>query len=309
MLRCATLGAALALPAAPVLAQSAGEPIAVLFPDLGEPFRKIFFDIIAGIEGNARQRVRAHPISPNPNLQELAVLLKRNGTRVLVALGRQGLKAAAAVDAPMGVVVGGMTLVPDGDKQFGICLTPDPALLFARLKALLPASRRIIVIYNPLHNDWLIRLAREAARSQALELIAHEARDLAGAARLYQGAFASADAKHDALWLPIDPTTVDEATIMPIVLRHSWDRGVPIFSSSLAHVNKGALFSLYPNNAELGRALAGLAGDLLSGNAPARGVTPLRDVHAALNTRTANHFGINLDVRMQRTFHYVYPAT
>ncbi|MES2319047.1 MAG: ABC transporter substrate binding protein [Pseudomonadota bacterium] len=304
---CAALGASLALPAAGAQAQSSGEPIAVLFPDLGEPFRKIFLEIIGGIEGQARQRVRAHPISANQNLQELALVLKRNGTRVLVALGRQGLKAAAAVEAPMGVVVGGMTLVPDGDKQFGICLTPDPALLFAQLKALLPASRRVIAVYNPQHNEWLMRLAREAARSEGLELIAHEARDLASAARLYQAAFASADGKRDALWLPIDPTTVDEAIIMPIVLRDSWDRGVPIFSSSLAHVNKGALFSLYPNNAELGRALAGLASELLAGGAPARGVTPLRDVYAALNTRTASHFGISVDARMQRAFNYVYP--
>lgn len=316
--RCAALGLALALPARAVLAQAsapepakvhnlAGEPIGVLFPDLGEPFRKIFIEIIGGIESNARQRVRAYPISPNQNLQELAAVLKRNGTRVLVALGRQGLKAAAALDAPLGVVVGGVSSVPDGDKQFGICLTPDPALLFAQLKGLLPATRRVIVVYNPQYNEWLIKLAREAARAGGLELVAHEARDLAGAARMYEAAFANADGKRDALWLPIDPTTVDEATIMPLVLRDSWDHSVPVFSSSFLHVNKGVLFSLYPNNAELGHTLANLAGELLAGAAPARGVTPLRDVLAALNTRTASHFGITIDARMQRAFAYVYP--
>ncbi len=318
LLRCAALGAALALPSAAVLAQAgstevvrvhslAGEPIGVLFPDLGEPFRKIFIEIIGGIEEHARQRVRAYPISANQNLQELSVVLKRNGTRVVVALGRQGLKAAAAFDAPMGVVIGGVSSVPDGDKQFGICLTPDPALLFAQLKTLLPAVRRVIVVYNPQNSEWLVKLARDAARAHGLELIAHEARDLAGAARLYETAFASADGKRDALWLPNDPTTVDEMTIMPIVLRESWDHTVPVFSSSFLHVNKGVLFSLYPNNPELGHTLANLASDLVAGTAPARGVTPLRDVHAALNTRTASHFGIVIDAHMQRAFHYVYP--
>lgn len=318
LLRVAGLGAALALPGGAALAQAvapevvrvhnaSGEPIGILFPDLGEPFRKVFVEIISGIEGQARQRVRAYPISPNQNMQELAAVLKRNGTRVLVALGRQGLKAAAAVEAPMGVVVGGVSSVPDGDKQFGICLTPDPALLFAQLKALLPSTRRVIVVFNPQHNEWLIKLARDAARTLHLELVGHEARDLASAARLYQAAFAAADGKRDALWLPIDATTVDETTILPIVLRDSWDRGVPVFSSSFVHVNKGVLFSLYPNNTELGRALANLASELLSGGAPARGVTPLRDVRAALNIRTASHFGIAIDARMQRAFHYVYP--
>lgn len=313
LLRLAALGAALALPARAAMAEAAasdvvrGEPIAVLFPDLGEPFRKVFVEIISGIEGQARQRVRAYPISPNQNLQELAAVLKRNNTRVLVALGRQGLKAAAAVEAPMGVVFGGVSSVPDGEKQYGICLTPDPALLFAQLKLLLPASRRVIVVYNPQYNDWLVKLARDAARGMGLELLAHETRDLAGAARQYESSLASADGKRDALWLPIDPTTVDENTIMPLVLRESWDRSVPVFSSSFPHVNKGVLFSLYPNNIELGRALANLAGELLAGSAPARGVTPLRDVHAALNTRTASHFGIRIDARMQRAFHYIYP--
>jgi hypothetical protein len=39
-----------------------------------------------------------------------------------------------------------------------------------------------------------------------------------------------------------------------------------------------------------------------------RGLTPLRDVHAAINTRTASHFGIALDGALQRHFHYLYPA-
>lgn len=317
MLRCAALGAALALPARAALAQAAspdiarvhslpGEPIGVLFPDLGEPFRKIFNDIIGGIEASARQRVRAYPISANQSVPELAAALKRNATRVVVALGRQGMKAAAALEPPLGVIIGGVSSVPDGDKHDGVCLTPDPALLFARLKVLLPGTRRVVVVYNPQHNEWLIKLAREAARVHGLDLLTHEARDLAGAARLYQGAFAGAAARQDALWLPIDPTTVDEAVILPLVLRQSWEHGVAVFSSSFLHVNKGALFSLYPNNAELGRTLAGLAGALLDGAAPGRGVSPLRDVHAALNSRTASHFGIRVDARMQRAFNYVY---
>ena len=306
--RCSAGAAALWLGANPLWAQAPGEPVAVLYPDLGEPYRKVFTEIVTGIGEQSPQRMRAWPIGANQNLGELALALRRNGTRVVVALGRQGLKAAAAVDAPLGVVVGGVSSVPDGEHQFGICLTPDPALLFAQLRSLLPGARRVIVVYNPEHNEWLLRLAHEAAAALGLELAAHEARSLAAAARLYQGAIASADGKRDALWLPIDATTVDEATIMPLVLRDAWNRNVPIFSSSFSHINKGVLFSLYPNNAELGHALGRLAAALLAGEAPARGVTPLRDVQAALNTRTASHFGIVLEPQLQRAFHYLYPT-
>jgi putative ABC transport system substrate-binding protein len=299
------LGAA-ALPGT-VLAQArpSGEPIGVVFPDIGEPFRKVFTDIIGGIEEQTRQRVRGYPVSAVQDPGELAAALKRNGTRVAIALGRQGLRACAALDVP--VVVSGVSSVPEGERQVGICLTPDPALLFAQLKALAPATRRVAIVYNPQHNDWLLKLAREAARAAALELTPFDARDLAGAARLYEGFFAGADGKRDALWLPIDPTTVDESTILPIVLREALNRSVPVFSSSVLHVKRGALFALYPNNAELGRNLGQLATTILAGDAPPRGVMPLRDVHSALNLRTASHIGLSISPRVQRGFDFVFP--
>ncbi len=250
--------------------------------------------------------MRTFPIGPNHDLAELAANLRRQAVKVVVALGRQGIKAAAAVEAPLGLIVGGVASVPDGENQVGICLTPDPALMFAQLRTLVPATRRVIVIYNPMHNQWLVRLAREAARGQGLELAAFEARDLASAARLYQNVFSGIDSRDDALWLPSDPTTVDESTILPLVLREAWNRNVPIVSSSVAHVKKGALFALYPDNLELGRALALLALDMLGGVAPAPGVTPLRSVHAALNVRTASHFGIAITPRIQRAFRILH---
>lgn len=283
------------------------EPIGVLFPDIAEPLRRVFTEIIGGIEEEARQRVRGYPISPNQDVSELGALLKRNGTRVVVALGRQGLKAAAQVEPGTEVVISGISSMPDHDRHVGICLTPDPALLFAQLRALAPSVRRVLVIYNPAHNEWLLRLAREAARSQNLELSALVAADLAGAARQYETAFAVADGKRDALWLPTDTTTVDETTILPLVLRESWNRNLAIFSSSFLHVKKGALFALYPNNIELGRNLGKLAVALLAGDNVPRGLTPLREVHTALNLRTAGHIGITVSARVQRSFHYLYP--
>lgn len=301
-----SLGAAAAL-ALPWTAHGQGarapdEAIAVVFPDIGEPFRKVFIEIINGIEGQARQRVRAYPVGPQQDPVELAQLIKRSNTKVVVALGRQGLRAASALDASIGMVVGGVSSVPDGEKYIGICLTPDPALLLAQLRTLVPAARRVSVVYNPAHNEWLVRLARDAARTLGLDLVALEARDLASAARLYQALFSGADARGDAIWLPIDPTTVDESTILPLVLREAWNRNIPIFSSSMLHVKKGALFALYPDNLLLGRSLASLALSVLAGEPTPRGVAPLRDVHAALNVRTASHFAIPLTPRLQRAF-------
>ena len=280
--------------------------IAVLYPDIGEPYRKVFTEIIDGIERQTRLPVRGYPLAERADPAELQATLKRDGSKVIIALGRQGVKAAAAMTG-LPVIVGGVSALPEADKWNGISLTPDPALLFARLKSLLPAVRRVIVVYNPQNSEPLIRLAREAARAQGLELVALEAADLAGAVRRYESAFAGADSRLDALWLPPDATTVDESTILPLVLRESWDRNLPIFSSSILHVKKGALFALFPNNTELGRDLANLAAAALVGEPQKHGVTPLRAVRTAFNWRTANHIGLTMDANQQRGFDFLYP--
>lgn len=285
------------------------DSIAVLYPDLAEPYRGIFARIIEGIEVRLETTVRVYPLGSSVDVSDLNLKLKRDGIKVVIALGRQGLKAASALNRDVTVVVGAVLAAPEAGERAltGISLMPDPVLLFARLKSLLPAARRVVVVYDPRQNEWLIKLAREAAKAQGLELVAYEARDLAGAARRYEDVFAALDGRADALWLPQDATTVDEITILPLVLRESWNRGVPVFSSSYLHVKKGVLFALYPNNFELGRSLASSATGVLTGEPGKRGMSPLREVYAAVNLRTASHIGINIDLRQQRGFDSVFP--
>ncbi len=289
-------------------AQVAGA-LAVVYPDIGEPYRSVFAKIIEGIEDGARIAVRTYPINPNQDPADLGGLLKKNGTKVVIALGRQGLKATSGLDRDIPVVVGGVLAIPESENRSltGISLTPDPALLFTRLKNLLPGVKRVIVVYNPQHNEWLIKIARDAAKSHGLELLAYEARDLGAAARAYEAAFAGSDARRDAVWLPQDSTTVDENAILPLVLKESWNRNVPVFSSSFLHVKKGALFALYPNNLELGRTLASSALAVMSGDARRRGVLPLREVQTAVNLRTASHIGLTIGYQQQRSFDFIFP--
>jgi len=283
--------------------------IAVIYPDIAEPYRSIFAKIIEGIQEQARGQIGAYPVGQNSNANDLNTQLTRGGVKVVIALGRQGLKAASEIDPDIAVVVGGVLSVPQSENRnlSGISLTPDPALLFALLKKLLPGTKRVFVIYDPQHNDWLIKLAREAAKAQGLELVAREAHDLASAAHLYDAAFATADNRQDAIWLPQDTTTVDDETILPLVLKESWSRGVPVFSSSFLHVKKGVMFALYPNNLGLGRDLANSALGALSGDPPKHGLSPLREVLTAVNLRTASHIGVDLDYQQQRSFDFVFP--
>ncbi|MBV6322053.1 ABC transporter substrate-binding protein [Duganella violaceipulchra] len=291
----------LGLPGGRVHAQT----LTVLYPDIGEPYRTVFTEILQGVEEQAKTKPRAIALGAGTDLAELRNTLKNS--KVVIALGRQGLKAAAMLDPAQAVVIGGVGAAPDAERLNGISLAPDPALLFGMLKTLLPGIRRVIVVYNPASNEAQIRLAREAARGLGLELVALEASDLAGAARAYETQFAAADGHRDALWLPQDATTVEETTILPLVLKESWSRNLPVFSSSVLHVKKGVLFGMYPNNVQLGRDLAALALAMQNGDMPKRGVTPLRAVRSALNSRTASHIGLNLVSSQQRSFDAVFP--
>jgi hypothetical protein len=159
---------------------------------------------------------------------------------VVVALGRAGLKLALELEAVE--VVGACIISPvEGDQRAAALqsLSPDPALLLQRLRSLQPAVRRVSVVHSVRHSAWLIRLAQDAARGMGIELRALEAEDLKTALRHYQDFFAEAGVQ-DALWLLQDPSTVDDATVLPLVLQQSWTRQVTLFSSNLAHVRRGA---------------------------------------------------------------------
>lgn len=270
--------------------------IAVIYPDIGEPYRGIFEKIIEGIEDKAGTPVAKYPVQYNTDIATLKSSLQRQNTKVVIALGKQGMQTAAALDRNIWFVVGGVLTVPESDARMQpvISLSPDPALLFARLKALMPAAKRVFVVYDPGSNGWLMKLAKEAARAQGLELVAHEAHDLRSAVRFYQEIFSVADSRRDALWLPQDSITVEERSILPLVLQASWNQGIAVFSSNASHVRRGVLFSLYPDNVALGKSLAGLAqGILTSGDYGWRGMMPLREVQSTVNLRTAKHLGLN----------------
>lgn len=285
---------------------TAGE-VAVLFPDIEGPYRTVFARIVEGVEAEAGGRVVSLPVGGDADPRRVAETLRDRGIRVVIALGRQGLGASAAVGRGVTVVVGGLVSVPDADARelTVISLTPDPALLFERLRQFLPGARRVYAVFDPAQSGWLMKGAAAAARAQGLELVATEASDLRSAVQAYQRLLPRLDPREDALWLPQDPTTVDDA-VLPLVLERSWSRGFVLFSSALGHVPRGALFSLYPNPTALGRELVATARRKRSDADGPHGIVPLREVRAAVNVRTAGHLGAAAVARQQR-YDLVFP--
>jgi putative tryptophan/tyrosine transport system substrate-binding protein len=287
-----------------------GRSLVVVYPELGEPFRQVFTSIIEGIEDKLGGSVTSLAMATNANPAQVVDDVRKREAKVLIGLGRGGMRIAAALADELAVLVGCVVSVQESEaRSFPVhTLAPDPALLLARLKRLRPAAKRVQLVYDPKLNNWLAKLAREAARAEGLELAAQEVVDQAEALRAYTQLLAAADPARDALWLPQDPTTVDDNAVLPLVLREGWNRNITVFSSHLAHVKRGALFSLYPDNHELGRTLAVSAQRLMASPRSATGVLPLRQARAAINIRTAAHLGIDA-AAAQSGFDLVYPSS
>jgi putative ABC transport system substrate-binding protein len=285
---------------AAVAALQPGRGIAVIYPDVGEPYRSVFTRIIEGIEEQTRSRVPSFAVGASPNTQDIVGELRRQDVRVVIALGRNGLKFTSGLGYGIGVIAGGVVSIPEAEARNILVhsLAPDPEMLFSRLQTFMPAAKRVYVVHDPNQNAWLMRLAKEAARTRGIELVSYEATDLKTALRQYQEILATADPRQDALWLPQDSTTVEETAVLPLMLQECWGRNLVLFSSSVPHVKRCALFSLYPDNNEIGRQLANSALDYLTpGNRIASSIAPLKSVRLAVNTRTAAHLGISLGAR------------
>ncbi len=285
--------------------------IAVIYPQLGEPFGTIFRQIVDGIEIEAPSTVARIALPERRAPADLGAELRERGVGVVIALGRHGLQAAESLPDRLPVVGGAILASPhDGNlADTVVSLTPDPGKLLERLCQLAPAVGRVFVVYSQQQSDWLIEIAARAAQRLGLELVAREAQDRRGTLKAFQQITREARSGEDAIWLPQDAQTVDPEVVLPFVLQQAWDRSLALFSSTLAHVQRGALFALYPDNERMGRRLANSAVELYRSRPPARmrRVEPLQDLLAAINVRTAGHLGLNVEDAL-KDYALVFPV-
>ena len=279
-------------------AQSSVGTVAVLFPDVDEPFRTVFSQMVDGVEDRLSGRLVRIPLVARLTPSELSDELQRRDVRLVIALGRQGLHMAARLDERLPVVLGGVLGVPETTPRvFAVhSLAPFPGVIFSNWRQLVPNAQRVHVVFDPRQNAWLIKLAREAARQQGLELNALEAQDLTTSLRQHEQALAGMDPKRDALWLIQDTTTVEDSAVLPLVLGQAWKRQLVLLSSSLAHVKRGVLMAPFPDNRRMGLALAESALRQMAGGKAAEGVLPLRELRSAVNSRTAAHLGLDISL-------------
>ena len=87
------LGGAVALAGAQVAsAAELGRSLVVVYPELGEPFRQVFTTIIEGIEDKLGGAVTSFAVANNANPAQVAEDVRRRDAKVLIGLGRGGMR-------------------------------------------------------------------------------------------------------------------------------------------------------------------------------------------------------------------------
>ncbi len=284
----------------------AASELAVLYPEVREPYRSVFQTILRGIESESSSSVIHYPLPKEFKPNQVKQWLSRKRPASVIALSSRGFRAAQQLNS-MVPVVAGSVFMPPGSLA-GISLAASPDRLFEEYKNLVPRARRIYVVYSPAMNDWLIGEARKAAAARGLELHAYPVDSLRAAVTRYRDLIDKTVRGHDAIWLPQDHISSDreDRVVLPMLLEAAWAKKFVLFSSNPGHAQKGALFSFYPDNFALGQRLAQMASAVASNRQPAA-LVPMSDLQMAVNFRTAAHLGLSLSSQQQEAIQLRFP--
>ncbi|HLA74856.1 MAG TPA: ABC transporter substrate binding protein [Gammaproteobacteria bacterium] len=282
--------------------------LAIIYPDVQPPYSTVFSNIISGIEEHTRTPLKRYLMSKNVDDANVREWLANEKPAAIIALGQRGLEVARGLDSKTPIVIGAVMLSNDIEPNIaGISLAADPAKLFEQMQSLTKDIKRVFAVYTSSQNDWLIELAKKAAATHHLELVAYPAQDIQQSAMLYQDILHKSDSASDALWLLSDKS-LDEDAILSMILKVAWERKLVVFSSNPGHAKKGALFSLYPDNHALGGNLADMAEERLSNPQQAIAIVPLSSLLTAVNIRTADHLGLSISNEQLRQVGLIFPT-
>ncbi len=304
--------------------QSMAGDLAVLYPEIREPYRQVFLSIAKGVSDKYVGSTTLLSIKKGESKEAINRWLEKRNIDAVITLGRRGLNVIESLpsDMPKAVAVGGVVVHPNGHGLSGISLSPSPERLLSMLLKLQPKVKKVYVIYQPGPGEWLIKRAQKASDDLGLTLTMLPASDIHEQAEKYRTLLGKMKRGTDALWVSHDSSRLDKS-IMGMVLEKSWRRKLTVFSSNLVDMKRGVLFSLYPDNYAMGESLANMIVSMeekmhLASTSTSLaehglqsilnfGMSPVRDLLTAVNVRTANHIGLHFNKKQRSEFGMTYP--
>jgi putative ABC transport system substrate-binding protein len=124
--RRALIASLLLAAAAPRRVWSHAEELAVVYPEVREPFLTIFQQMIEGVKERSLGRLAVNSIRGADDASVISGWLQEQGVKRAILLGRQGVTLADRVDGDIRVVLGGALLAVGSTvaRAPGISLRP-----------------------------------------------------------------------------------------------------------------------------------------------------------------------------------------
>ena len=249
-------------------------------------------EIISGIKKSLGRSLKIIP--PEEARQGLKNILEKEGTRVVVALGREALTEALTLPSHIPVIFD-MVVVPPiitRPNTTGFYLATPVREYTDLIRKHLRSIQQLAVIGS---RDQLTLLGRG-------EGTAYTVRDTSE----FVATMRRLDATDAILLLP-DTSLLTTAALSEAYLS-SFRKGIPLFGVSERNVREGALLALVVDMVNVGRligdaAAKALKGDDIGQTPPA----PPRKFDIYLNTATARRMKINIPDEMVRMAKRVYP--
>lgn len=286
----------------------------MLYPEIREPFRGIFTTIASGVGESVSGNVLVRSIRNDDSTEEVREWLSDNAIDVVVALGSRGHMLADEISISVPVVIGGVHMTPEliETGSYGISLNPDPGIMLQRLRSIAPDVRKVTIIYHRERDLWMVERAILVASDLGITINPIPVDSLQDAANQYRKVLRSQRSNTEALWLSQDSSVLDEQALLPMILKEAWDRKLIVFSSNPAHVRRGVLFALFPDNQAMGRSLGNMAASLhasrdVRDNGQPGGLQALSDLQTAFNIRTAGRLGIRYTRDSLNEYDLIFP--
>ena len=290
-----------------VLSAKANYHIAVIYPDVRKPFNTFFENITEGMKLRQESNITIWPVPKTESPEAMSTWLQNTKPDAVILLGTEFKQFNKQLEGPFKLIYGASFFSRNHFEQgkAGISITPEPSILFKRLKKMAPQVTEINVVYHELTNGWLIDSAQVVAKELNLKLNKHPVENIKQAALTYKQIIENSSSPTKALWLLQHDPTLDEKSLLPRILADAWEHETIVFSSNPRHVKRGALFSSLPDNKQLGKDLVQKAIDILHGKN--NNLEPMRSTLMVANKRTAKHLSLSADYFSEDDFTVIYP--
>jgi putative ABC transport system substrate-binding protein len=217
--------------------------------------------------------------------------------RIIVTIGSLATSVALADDSPIPVVFS-MVLYPKASGfssssqrgVTGVSLDLPLESQFASLHRILPAAKKVGVLFNPTETGAIAAAAAGAASRSGLTLVTREVGDPGEAVN----ALGTLMEEVDVVWAVADGHVFTPQTTPALILA-SLRRRVPLIGLSTAHVRSGALAAIYCDYRDVGAQTGVVVLRVLMGeHADGIPVVSPRKADLAVNQRTAELLGLKI---------------